>query len=480
MSIVAFVNPLLLGLGNSVMPRSVMAWKNGGGPALRHEAIRNAMLIAALMASFSLAIAIGGETVMRFLYHGKEFEGQGLTLTVLALATFSGALGMPASNALATIERPRAIVAIGLVGTVFTAVLVWVLMEEWGLFGAACGLLAGSVVGDITRWVAFFMLVPRAYDPRSVMGALGDLTEVSDVSRWTVKRLGEGVHAEAFVVNSTGEAAIWRAYHSLVTKLYKPEAGLTLAKVQAQFDSLSDLHTVLDGRKINGWKISVPRPLCILKSPLALVMSSVPGRHIDSYKSKDDLPISKNMLDAARAFTAAMEGYWSSGRRHGDLALQNILFDIEAKEISIIDAGTGESCQTCNVAIKQLATASDLAHLLWSVAIDVWDLIRSPSLYMDREIFVESVLLATLGRIDSQEGRRQLLNEILSCAQQHLADKFELAWSFRGLWNGFVRRVATQRMDSIVDRVTSHLDICASEGRQYKFRTQRAIQALTS
>ena len=135
MSIVAFANPLMSGLGNSMMPRSVLAWKNGGGPALWHEAIGNAVLIAALMTAFSLAVLVAGEHVMHFLYHGTEYEGHGHTLTVLALAMFSGTLGAPASIALATMERPRAIVAAGAVGAAVTVGLRLAIDDAMGSVG---------------------------------------------------------------------------------------------------------------------------------------------------------------------------------------------------------------------------------------------------------------------------------------------------------------------------------------------------------
>ena len=182
MSIVAFANPVLSGLGNSMMPRSVLAWKNGGGPGLWREATGNAVLIAALMTPFSLAVLVAGEHVMQFLYHGTEYEGHVQTLTVLALAMFSGALGAPASIALATMERPRAIVTAGAVGAAVTVIFVWLLMTQWGLLGAAYGLLAGGVAGTVGRWAAFFTRVPKVRDPTPVMRVLQDFAKHSDDS----------------------------------------------------------------------------------------------------------------------------------------------------------------------------------------------------------------------------------------------------------------------------------------------------------
>jgi O-antigen/teichoic acid export membrane protein len=159
MSIVAFANPLLQGLGNTWMPRSALAWRNGGRQALRLEALRNAALVAAVMTTFSLVVLITGKHLMHLLYHGEEYAGHGATLRVLTLALFAGALGGPPSAALAIMERPLAIVAVAAAGAVLTIVLVWPLMMEWGLLGAAYGMLGGNVFGTVGRWVALFLLL---------------------------------------------------------------------------------------------------------------------------------------------------------------------------------------------------------------------------------------------------------------------------------------------------------------------------------
>jgi O-antigen/teichoic acid export membrane protein len=101
---------------------------------------------------------------MRFLYAGKDYEGHGQTVAVLGLATFVSAIGMPASNALAAMERPRAIVAVSALAAAVTVGLVWWLMTGWGLSGAAYGVLAGNVVGSVGLWVGFRALVRRPAD----------------------------------------------------------------------------------------------------------------------------------------------------------------------------------------------------------------------------------------------------------------------------------------------------------------------------
>ncbi len=450
-------------LGNVFTPKLRLAWKNNGGPGLWHQAVRNTVLIASLILPLSLAVLVVGEPVMRFLYPGTEYEGHGYTLTVLALVMFSSALGMPASIALGTLKRPRAIVTTGIVGAVLTVVFVWLLMNKWGLLGAAFGSLAGATTVSIVRWVMFRLRVPKGCDPTLVMRTLQDFTGSADNSHCKITRLGGGQYAETFLVQSNGPPMVCQ--HSLVVKLYKPLNDVTFQMVQAEFDLLSNLHAVLDGCEINGWKISTPRPLRIHRSPLALLMTEVPGLHIDSYASKNDILTSRNLRDAARAFATTMPQCWSSGGRHGDLGVHNVLFDIEAKKISFVDPGTSASCPVCNGSTKpQSPQASDLAHVLYDVSIDVMDMIGSRTMRMHREAFVESVLHTIIENIDSPEEKRLLLDEIWRSAQQHMSICLERSWSLKGMWHGFLKRILTQRISSILERVTSQTNVyCTAE-----------------
>jgi O-antigen/teichoic acid export membrane protein len=161
MSIVLFANPLMIGIANTLVPKAALALKEGGYARLRRDVTQDLLLLGAAMTLFCLVILFIGEGVMGLLYHGKEYAGHGQTVMVLALALMASALGMPATNALQAIERPQAIVWASSVGAVLTVVLVWCLMIEWGLLGAAYGFLAGNVTGTVGRWVAFLILVPQ-------------------------------------------------------------------------------------------------------------------------------------------------------------------------------------------------------------------------------------------------------------------------------------------------------------------------------
>jgi O-antigen/teichoic acid export membrane protein len=161
MSVVLFANPFIQGLGNIFGPKAALVFKEGGGARLRREVARDSLLLGVAMTLFCSVVLFAGEHVMRFLYPGNEYEGNGHTVTVLALALLASAVGMPASNALESIERPREVFWAGLFAAVLTAALVWSLVAGWGLLGAAYGFLAGNVAGAAGLWVAFLASVQR-------------------------------------------------------------------------------------------------------------------------------------------------------------------------------------------------------------------------------------------------------------------------------------------------------------------------------
>jgi O-antigen/teichoic acid export membrane protein len=161
MSIVLFANPLMIGIGNTLAPKATLALKEGGHARLRREVARDLLFLSATMTLFCIVLLFVGEDIMRLLYRGNEYAGHGQIVIVLGLAMLASAVGMPASNALQSMQRPQAIFWASLIGAVLTVVLVWSLMSKWGLLGAAYGFLLGNVAGTVGRWVAFQALIRR-------------------------------------------------------------------------------------------------------------------------------------------------------------------------------------------------------------------------------------------------------------------------------------------------------------------------------
>jgi O-antigen/teichoic acid export membrane protein len=184
MSVVALANPLILGLGNTLIPRSVLAWNEMGAAHLRRQAIQDALLLGAVTTLFCVLMLFAGDDVLGWLY-GTQYEGHGATVTMLALAILAAALGIPPANALASMQQPRAIVWTCGIGAAVTAVLVPWLMVHWGLWGAAGGALAGNTAATAARWVVLLAFVPRTAQPPS--GRIGETQTRSD-SEWAAIR----------------------------------------------------------------------------------------------------------------------------------------------------------------------------------------------------------------------------------------------------------------------------------------------------
>jgi Na+-driven multidrug efflux pump len=99
---------------------------------------------------------------MGLLYDGPVYAGYGHVLAVLTVSALIAAIGVPASIALASAERARAVAGVTAASAMLCIVLVWWFMTSWGLLGAAYAVLIAESVGSFGRWLAFLLLVPDA------------------------------------------------------------------------------------------------------------------------------------------------------------------------------------------------------------------------------------------------------------------------------------------------------------------------------
>lgn len=461
LSIVAFANPLTFGLGNMLAPRSALAWKERGGPGLRRQALGDALLFAALLTPFCLLVLLIGDDLMGLLYRGREYEGHGSVVAILAFANLAAALGMPASNALASMERPRAILAVGTMSAVLTVGLVWWWMVAWGLIGAACGLLTGSTLGAAGLWASFLALVPRSDQADVALRAMEALAPGTSPEQRIITRLGEGDYSTVYRVGSREAQPIWHGHSQLVVKVYKPSAGVSVATAQAEFASLSKLHGALHGRVIEGWTISTPAPLHLCTSPLALVMTAVPTTNdLKSRAAADDGLPPEGLEQLGRVLVAAMRTTWSRGQLHGDLGLQNVLYEVDSRTLALIDPGTPECCRVCNEGTRHWRPAVlELGHILRDLGTDVRDVIGNPIARLRRQIFVESALRAFLETIGPVAERQRALDEIRACAHAHLWKVLDRSWSLRGIFHALLGHIVIRRMDSMLDRLRQDLGL---------------------
>ena len=164
-SVALIANPVTLGLGNIRYAQMALALEVGGLAALQKEAMRSALVVGALMIMFFVTILLTGDDIIRLLF-GDEFVGYGHIVTRLTLAALVWAIGLPACNALSTMDRARTNFWISCTHTSLRAILVFPVVNEWGLLGLTYLVLVGVICWSTAEWVVFLMLA-RAKDRTS-------------------------------------------------------------------------------------------------------------------------------------------------------------------------------------------------------------------------------------------------------------------------------------------------------------------------
>ncbi|HVS40202.1 MAG TPA: hypothetical protein VMS17_31885 [Gemmataceae bacterium] len=467
MQVALFSNPFIIGLANALAPRAAQAYVSGGAPALRSVVLQTTVLLTAVMVVFCLVVLFGGEAVMALLYRG-QFGGHGATVTVLALAMLAAALGMPASNGLAAVERPDLIFKAGLVAVALIVVLIPFLVAAWGVPGAAYGFLAGNVVASAGRWAAFVAVDRRIRNKMSnapsspalsrpvaaaVLEVLQQFDTGADSSEWLLERRNEGAQAGIFAARRREGRTLRPDHKELAVKLYYPAPRPEANVVRAQFESLAAFHARLNGAAFHGWTIRSAVPLFLCRRPPALVMTMLPGRPLTSWLERAGSLSTDALESIARAVVAAMQRYWSiDGRAHGDLNFDNILCDVETKSLFFVDLGVLESSFLCDGAARRWFPASrDLAYLLYDTAVAVKKLFGRPGAGRRRQELAQRVLRAFLEQIGAAD-RQSVLDEIAACVRVHL-NGLRASWSPRGMWRLLLRRMAARRIDGILRRL---------------------------
>jgi O-antigen/teichoic acid export membrane protein len=460
MTVVLFANPLILGISNALAPRTAHAYSAGGRAALRRVVFQTTLILGAIMTVFCVAALFIGDDVMTLLYHGSQYEGYGHTVAVLAFATLVSALGMPASNALAAVERPRLIFSSGLVAVGLTVVVVPFLVAYWGVAGAAYGFLAGNLAGAVGRWIALATVVlskDSHGDAANVTRVLRTLARGMSEDSWIIEPLDEGAQASLYAVRTREGQPIHPGNPELVVKLYKPGIEQQPGTVRDQFEAMARLHARLDGGTNDGWSIHAPVPLYHSDEPPALVMTRVPGISLNACLEPAYRMTAGAMQSVADAIVVVMHRYWTRDAQiHGDFNFDNILCDVERRRMSFVDPGAGNDPSPWNDAIALASPAArDLAHLLYETEVGVKRTIGNPGARRRQRELAERVLRTFLTSVGPTE-QSNLLNELRSCAHAYL-QSLGASWTPRGLWRALIRGIATRRINEVLGRLAVDL-----------------------
>ncbi|HET6878912.1 MAG TPA: lipopolysaccharide biosynthesis protein [Pirellulales bacterium] len=159
-TIVAFANPIIIGLGNFLMPATAHTYAQSGADGVWRLALRISAWMGAVLGAFCLLVAFAGDWLMTLVY-GERFGGQAGVVTLLALSASFAALGLGAEHGLRAMGRPRAIFLANMLALVVTLSLAAWLVPSQGTWGAAASLLMGNIIGCLARWFAFMSVSDR-------------------------------------------------------------------------------------------------------------------------------------------------------------------------------------------------------------------------------------------------------------------------------------------------------------------------------
>lgn len=160
--VVFLANPLMLGMGNFLGPRTAHA-RMESRQALNGVVARAALFIGGCMTAFLvLMYFVGGPLAV--LIYGK-YSGLGGLIFVLTLRYLIGALDTPINAALVALDRAPVVFASNAAGAVVALGLGIYLIDRYALMGTAWTMvITGAVVAGI-RWLGYLRALRVEYSP---------------------------------------------------------------------------------------------------------------------------------------------------------------------------------------------------------------------------------------------------------------------------------------------------------------------------
>lgn len=150
MGVVALGNMLMMGIQNFLGPKIAQVYADHGVAGLQNFVYKSSVFFAMPMLVFSGALFFAGDSLVTLIY-GGEFAGSGLTLFVLSLNLLALMLAFNVSRALFALERADADFAVNFLPLVVLLSAGLMLVRQYDVFGAACGLVLANVIGLLAR-----------------------------------------------------------------------------------------------------------------------------------------------------------------------------------------------------------------------------------------------------------------------------------------------------------------------------------------
>jgi O-antigen/teichoic acid export membrane protein len=160
LGVVSVGNPALLGINNVLGPRIAHVYAERGAKSLRRFVVRAAAVVALPMSLLCLVMAFGGGRCVALLY-GRQYAGNGLVVTILALNLAVSAIAFSFSRGLFAAERADLDFLVNFIAMFVMITLGLWLVRAFGPVGAAFALLGANFTTLGVRATAFLRLPVR-------------------------------------------------------------------------------------------------------------------------------------------------------------------------------------------------------------------------------------------------------------------------------------------------------------------------------
>ncbi len=158
-TVLLFANPIIMGLGNFLMPRVSRTLSTEGIDAMAHVVRKATMVLAGAMTFFSIfAVTLGGFALS--IFFGLETTAvHRVVISLLAASATVGSIGIGPEWALLAMQKPRTTFFSACIGLSTTVVAALIFVRAFGVIGAATGLLLGTVLSVSYIWLAYRVVI---------------------------------------------------------------------------------------------------------------------------------------------------------------------------------------------------------------------------------------------------------------------------------------------------------------------------------
>lgn len=173
-SIVAFGNPVVVGLCNYVGPRVSNAYATEGLQPMRREVFRLSLMLSAVVAPFTLLLLAFGEQTLTHVY-GPAYSGNGIVVGLLGVYVLVGAFNFSYSRGLFVVQAARTDTFINFAAIFLLCTIGIASIKAYGALGAASSLLLSSVATTVLRLLAFRSRTSgNHHQPRAILATFGN------------------------------------------------------------------------------------------------------------------------------------------------------------------------------------------------------------------------------------------------------------------------------------------------------------------